>query len=138
MKAVVHTHQLMATCFGIAGRPILPILHLEGPLVADGIAVYPSSKLITTPERGREVAQALGQHRLLHLVGHGVVTTGPTIQEATLAAIMLERLAHANYIVQALGTPRVIPPDELALLRAESQPPDGRWAYYSSLVETPD
>ncbi len=138
VKAVVHTHQLMATCFGIAGRPILPILHLEGPLVADGIAVYPSSKLITTPERGREVAQALGQHRLLHLVGHGVVTTGPTIQEATLAAIMLERLAHANYIVQALGTPRVIPPDELALLRAESQPPDGRWAYYSSLVETPD
>ncbi len=137
VHAVVHTHQLMATCFGVAGRPILPILHLEGPLVADGIAIYPSSQLIVNAERGREMAQALGQHRLMHLLGHGIVTTGPTIQEATLAAIMLERLAHANYVAQALGPPRVIPPDEIALLRAEAQPPDGRWAYYSSLVEEP-
>ncbi len=138
VKAVVHTHQLMATCFGVAGRPILPILHLEATLVADGIAVYPSSKLITNPERGREMAQALGQHRVMHLQGHGIVTTGPRIEEATIAAIMLERLAHANYIAQALGTPRVIPPDELALLREEMQPPEGRWAYYSSLVAEPE
>jgi len=65
------------------------------------------------------------------------VTTGPRIEEATVAAIMLERLAQANYIAHALGTPRVIPPDELALLRADMQPPEGRWAYYSSLVEEP-
>jgi L-ribulose-5-phosphate 4-epimerase len=138
VKAIVHTHQMMATCFGIAGREILPILHLEATLVADGIAVYPSAKLITTPERGREMAQAFGQHRLMHLQGHGIVTTGPRIEEATVAAVMLERLAHANYLVQALGTPRVIPPDELALLRAEMQPQEGRWSYYSSLVEEPD
>jgi len=138
VKAIVHTHQLMATCFGVAGRQILPILHLEGPLVADGIAVYPSSRLILTPERGREMARALGPHRLMHLQGHGIVTTGPTIQEATIAAIMLERLAHANYIAQALGTPRLIPPDEMELLKAEIAPPEGRWAYYASLVEEPE
>jgi L-ribulose-5-phosphate 4-epimerase len=137
VKAIVHTHQLMSTCFGVAGREILPILHLEGPLVADGIAIYPSSKLILDAERGREMAQALGQHNVMHLLGHGIVTTGPSIVEATLAAIMLERLAQANYIAQALGTPRVIPPDEMELLRAELQPPAGRWAYYSSLVEEP-
>ncbi|SRR5579884_2336798 len=137
VRGIVHTHQLMATCFGVAGREILPILHLEGPLVADGIAIYPSSKLILTPERGREMAQCLGQHRVMHLVGHGIVTVGPRIEEATIAAIMLERLAHANYIAQALGTPRVIPDDEMELLRAEIQPPEGRWAYYSSLVEEP-
>jgi L-ribulose-5-phosphate 4-epimerase len=138
VKAVVHTHQLMSTIFGVVNRPILPILHLEGPLVDDGIAVYPSAKLITTPERGREMAQALGQHKLMHLQGHGIVTTANTIQEATIAAAMLERLAHANYLAAVLGTPRVIPPDEMALLKAEMQPPDGRWAYYSSLVQEPD
>jgi L-ribulose-5-phosphate 4-epimerase len=138
VMAVVHTHQLMATCFGVAGREILPILHLEAALVADGIAVYPSAKLITDAERGREMARALGDKNVMHLQGHGIVTTGPRIEEATVAAIMLERLAHANYIVAALGTPRVIPPDELALLQAERQPPEGRWAYYSSLVEEPE
>ena len=137
VKGIVHTHQLMSTCFGVVGREIQPILHLEAQLVADGIAIYPSSKLILTPERGREMAQCLGQHRVMHLVGHGIVTVGPRIEEATIAAIMLERLAHANYIAQALGTPRVIPDDEMELLRAEIQPPEGRWAYYSSLVEEP-
>ena len=138
VKAIVHTHQLMSTIFGVVERPILPLLHLESVLVADGIAVYPSSKLITTPERGREMAQALGQHHLMHLQGHGIVTAAPRIEEATIAAVMLERLAHANYLAHTLGTPRVIPPDEIALLREEMQPPEGRWAYYSSLVEEPE
>jgi L-ribulose-5-phosphate 4-epimerase len=137
VKAIVHTHQLMATCFGIAGRPILPILHLEGPLVADGIAVYPSPQLVTNPERGREMAQALGPHRVMHLQGHGIVTADASIEEATIAAIQLERLAHANYIAQALGTPKVISPEGIAQLRSELQPPAGRWAYYSSMVEEP-
>jgi L-ribulose-5-phosphate 4-epimerase len=138
VKAVVHTHQLMATCFGTVGRPILPILHLEGLAVADGIAVYPHAHLITTPERGRAVAAALGQRSVLHLQGHGIVTTGASIQEATLASIHLERLAQANYIAQALGTPRVIPPEEIAQLREDLVPPPARWAYYSSLVEEPE
>jgi ribulose-5-phosphate 4-epimerase/fuculose-1-phosphate aldolase len=138
VNAVVHTHQLMSTCFGTVARPILPILHLEGPFLAEGIAIYPSPLLINTPERGRAMAQALGQHAVMHLQGHGIVTTGPTIEEATLLAIHLERLAQANYIAQALGTPRVIPPDELEVLRAEIAPPTGRWAYYASLVEEPE
>jgi L-ribulose-5-phosphate 4-epimerase len=137
VNAVVHTHQLMTTCFGTVGRPILPILHLEGPLVADGIAVFPHAYLITEPERGRAMAEALGNAALLHLQGHGIVTTGPTIQEATLAAIYLERLAQANYVAHTLGVPRIIPPDEIELLRAEVAPPAGRWAYYASLVEEP-
>lgn len=138
VRAIVHTHQLMATCFGVAGRAILPILHLEAPVVAEGVAVYPSPQLITTPERGREMVQALGQHRVMHLQGHGIVTAEATVEEATLAAIHLERLAHATYIAQALGTPRVISPEGIAQLRAELAPPEGRWAYYSSLVDEPE
>jgi len=138
VKAVVHTHQLWATCYGIAGREILPLLHLESQTIADGVAVFPSPQLITTPERGRALAEALGPHRIVLMQGHGITTAWPSIEEATLAAIHLERLAHVNYIVEALGGGRVIPPDELATLQAETQPPAGRWAYYSSLVDEPD
>jgi ribulose-5-phosphate 4-epimerase/fuculose-1-phosphate aldolase len=137
VKAVVHTHQLLTTCFGAAGRPILPILHLEGLVVADGLATYPHAHLITSRERGRAMAAALGRRAHLHLQGHGIVTTGPTIQEATLAAVHLERLAQANYVALTLGTPRIIPPAEIAELREDVAPPEGRWAYYSSLVEEP-
>jgi L-fuculose-phosphate aldolase len=138
VQAIVHAHQLMATCFGVAERPILPILHVEAPVLADGIAVYPSPQLVTTPERGREMVQALGQHHVMHLQGHGIVTAEKTIEEATLAAINLERLANATYIAQSLGAPRVISPEGIAQLQAELAPPQGRWAYYSSLVEEPE
>ena len=143
INALVHTHQMTATCFGIAGRPILPLLHLEGQHIGDEIgeeiAVYPSAQLITDAERGRNVARALGTRNLMHLQGHGIVTAGPDVEDATLKAIHLERLAQANYMVAVLGGPqRVIPPDELAQLRAERQPPAGRWAYYTSLVDAPE
>jgi L-ribulose-5-phosphate 4-epimerase len=136
VKAVVHTHQLTATCFGVAGREILPLLHLESQFIGDEIAVYPSAQLIVNAERGRAVARALGSHSVMHLQGHGIVTTAADVEGATLSAIHLERLAQANYMVAVLGGPqRVIPPDELAQLRADTQAPAGRWAYYASLVD---
>src|SRR5437870_1938749 len=89
-----------------------------------------SNLVAVPPKRGREMVASLGQHHVMHLQGHGIVTAEPTIEEATLAAIALERLAHATYITQALGTPRVISPEGIAQLQAELAPPEGRWAYY--------
>jgi hypothetical protein len=57
------------------------------------------------------------------------------VQDATLGAIHLERLAEANYRVAQLGRkPRVIPLDELQALKRQIAPPAGRWAYYTSLT----
>jgi ribulose-5-phosphate 4-epimerase/fuculose-1-phosphate aldolase len=81
------------------------------------------------------VAQALGQHRVCHLHGHGIVSVGQSVQEATLGAIHLERLAEVNYRVAQLGRqPRVIPPEELQALAGQLASPAGRWAYYAELA----
>jgi L-fuculose-phosphate aldolase len=93
---VVHTHQVYATAFGSAGREILPILHVEAPLVQDGVPCYPSSELIRTPELGAAVAATIGDQPVCHLQGHGIVTVGRDIREAVVRAIQLERLARAN------------------------------------------
>ena len=132
---VVHTHQTLATIFGVVARPILPILHVEAPLVAKGIPIYPSPELIETPELGDLVANTLADNPLCHLQGHGIVTVGKDVEEATIRAIWLERLARANLLAAQLGTPRVIPPDEIARLAAPMVGTDVRWAYYSSLLE---
>lgn len=132
---VVHTHQTLATIFGVVGRPILPLLHVEAPLVARGIPIYPSPELIDTPERGDAVAQVLGDFPVCHLQGHGIVTVGATVEEATVHAIFLERLARANLLAAQLGTPRVITPQEIARLAAPMVGTDVRWAYYSSLLD---
>jgi ribulose-5-phosphate 4-epimerase/fuculose-1-phosphate aldolase len=78
----------------------------------------------------------LGDRPVAHLQGHGIVSVGAIIEEATVNAIHLEQLATVS--LEALKTgrqPRVIPPDELARLREQLAPVDGRWAYYASVTD---
>ena len=87
-------------------------------------------------------AHALLERRILHAdafdaaEGHGIVTASATVEEATLAAIHLERLANANYLCAQLGSARVIPPEEIEQMA--SGPRVGykvRWGYYASLIK---
>lgn len=136
IQAVVHTHQPMATLAGIVDLPLLPLLHVESTLLGDRpVPIYPCAELVVTPDMGAEVARALGGERVCHLQGHGIVSVGASLQEATLGAIHLERLAEVNYRVAALGRePRVIPPHEREALRKQLSAPAGRWAYYAELA----
>ncbi len=132
---VIHTHQVLATVFGIVNRPILPILHVESPLVARGIPTFPSPELITTQELGRGVAEAMGDHPICHLRSHGIAAAAATLQEATLAVIHLERLARANLLAAQLGTPYVLPPEEIERIAGPMVGWNVRWAYYASLAD---
>ncbi len=134
--SVVHTHQPMATLLGIVELPILPLLHVESVVVEQQpVPIFACAELIVSSLQGRRVAQALGQHRVCHLQGHGIVSVGCSVQEATLGAIHLERLAEVNYRVARLGRqPRVIPPAEIQALKGQLASPAGRWAYYTELA----
>ena len=136
VASVVHTHQPMATLLGIVGMPILPLLHLESPLVErQPVPLFPCAELIVSSEQGRRVAEALSDHTVCHLQGHGIVSVGASVEEATLGAIHLERLAEVNYRVATLGRePRVIPHEEIQALKQQLAPPAGRWAYYAELA----
>ncbi len=135
VRAVVHTHQPMATLVGIVDLPILPILHISSPLVERLVPTYPCAKLIVGSQLGQELARALGDHEVCHLQGHGIVSVAPTVPEATILAIMLEQLAETNFRAAQIGRPpRVIPPDEIDQLKLHRAPLIGRWRYYVELV----
>ena len=136
VQSVVHTHQPLATLLGIVEMPILPLLHVESLVVErQPIPIFACAELIVSPDQGARVAQALGDHRVCHLQGHGIVSVAGDVQEATLGAIHLERLAEVNYRVAQLGKqPRVIPHNELEALKRRLASPAGRWAYYAELA----
>lgn len=136
VHSVVHTHQPMSTLCGIVNLPILPLLHVESLVVQkQPIPIFACAELIVTGAQGQRVAEALGDHRICHLQGHGIVSVADSIQEATLGAIHLERLAEVNYRVAQLGRePRVIPHNELDALKRQLASPAGRWAYYAELA----
>jgi ribulose-5-phosphate 4-epimerase/fuculose-1-phosphate aldolase len=107
-----------------------------GQLGGDEIPVWPCPLLVTNPERGRDLAAALGDSNIGHLQGHGIVSVAADVETATVQAIMLEQLAEANLRILLAGRrPRVISSDEIAELQREMAPVDGRWAYYLQLVD---
>jgi L-ribulose-5-phosphate 4-epimerase len=135
VQSVVHTHQPMATIMGVAGEPILPILHVQAALVERTVPVWPCAKLVTDDDLGGQLASALGDHTVCLMQGHGIVSASASVQEATIAAIHLEHLADANYKVLAINRrPRVIPPEEIRQLTERGVGYDVRWAYYAELA----
>jgi ribulose-5-phosphate 4-epimerase/fuculose-1-phosphate aldolase len=72
-----------------------------------------------------------------HLQGHGIVTAAASVEEATIYALHLERLARANYLALQLGTPRVITPDEIDRLKGPMVGYKVRWAYYRTILGGP-
>src|SRR5919197_1700935 len=134
--SVVHTHQPISTLLGIVGLPILPLLHVAAPLVEQQpVPTFACAELVVNPELGRGLAKALGDHKVCHLQGHGIVSVSDTIEAATIGAVHLEQLAEVNYRAAQLGrTPRVIPPREIEALKRNLAPLAGRWAYYVSLT----
>lgn len=136
VSAVVHTHQPSSTLLGAIGADLLPVLHVPAVLTDGGeIATWPCPLLVTTPDLGRQLADALGAKRLCHLQGHGIVSIADDVRLATVAAVALEQLAQANLTILQTGRrPRVISPEEVDQLRRTVATVDGRWAYYLQLL----
>lgn len=120
VSAVVHVHPpsvVAADLGGLELRPIVGAYNIPAMRMAlDGIPVYPRAVLITRPELGREVAEALGGSPVCVLRGHGIVATGTTVQQAVVRALNLEALARITLAAGAHGTPERLPDADIAEL----------------------
>jgi HCOMODA/2-hydroxy-3-carboxy-muconic semialdehyde decarboxylase len=116
--AVFHLHLPTATLFSIAGTPLRPV-GVMGSLFGGAVPVCSDATLIQRREQGEAVARALGKNLAVLLQGHGAVIVGGSIEEAFVAAILLEDNAVLQYRASAIGTPKALKGD--ALRRAQKQ-----------------
>jgi len=104
VTAVVHTHPLHATILGALLSELRPLTHEGSFFVPPPMPKFGrTSDLIITPELGAAVAQTLADHRALFLVNHGIVVVGQSIEEACMAALLLEKACRAQLLAQAAG-----------------------------------
>jgi ribulose-5-phosphate 4-epimerase/fuculose-1-phosphate aldolase len=104
VTAIVHTHPLHATVLGALLSELRPLTHEGSFFVPPLIPKFgQTSDLIVTPDLGAAVAQTLADHRALFLVNHGIVVVGPSIEEACMAALLLEKACRAQLLAQAAG-----------------------------------
>jgi len=109
--AVVHTHAPVATALGLV-LDELPCVHYEmlglgGPVRVAAYATFGSSELATA------VAEALEDRAAALMANHGAVTHGPDLAAAVRATHLLEWACRLYWRAAAIGTPRVLDPEQL-------------------------
>lgn len=111
--AVAHLHPpavVAADLAGIAIRPIYGAYDIPGALLArGGVPVYERAVLIRNQALGKEMALAMRDRPVVICRGHGITSAAPTVQQAVLQAIAVDRLAAMSLrVVGAGGTLRDI------------------------------
>lgn len=107
VSAVIHCHPKIATCFGIAGVPILPVYH-RAAIFHPSVPIWDYPGQVDTPELAQQLADALGDGPAVLLRGHGAVTVGASPEECVAVCAILERTAEMQHIAATLGTPKAI------------------------------
>jgi len=114
---VVHTHSRYATAFAAVGRPIPCVLtamadEFGGPIPCSGFA------LIGDEAIGKVVIETIGKSPAVLLKNHGVFTIGKDATAAVKAAVMTEDVAATVWMALQIGTPDVIPTEDVEKLHA--------------------
>jgi L-ribulose-5-phosphate 4-epimerase len=117
---VVHTHSAYATAFAAVNQPIPVVLtaiadEFGGPIPCGGFA------LIGDDAIGKIVVESIGKSPAVLLKNHGVFSVGKNAQAAVKAAVMTEENARTVWLAMQIGTPEVIPQEEVDKLHQRYQ-----------------
>ena len=112
---VVHTHSVYATAFAAVNKPIPVVLtaiadEFGGAIPCGGFA------LIGDDAIGKVIVDSIGKSPAVLLKNHGVFTIGKNAKSAVKAAVMTEDNAKTVWLAMQIGTPDVIPQEDVEKL----------------------
>lgn len=115
VMAVIHTHQVNATAVAAAGKEIPAIVDDQVQLLGPSVRVtcYAQSSSI---EFANEVVKNLEGRNAVLIANHGVVCVGRSVDEAFVAAQILEKTCQILIGASLLGGVNTIPEKEAILL----------------------
>lgn len=94
VQAVIHTHAEPLLPFGITNTPMRPVHHL-GSRIGHHVPLWDirdnfgdaTSLLVTNMDHGRDLAEALGDNRMVLMRGHGNAVATESLENAVQTAI---------------------------------------------------
>ncbi|WP_326566196.1 class II aldolase/adducin family protein [Amycolatopsis rhabdoformis] len=121
VAAVVHAHPpavVAADLAGLAIRPIVGAYDIPGAkLATGGVPVYPRGVLVRNRVLAKEMVAAMAGRPVVLLRGHGLTSSGGSVQEAVLRALSVDTIARMALTVVGAGGQLVdLPPEDLAEL----------------------
>ena len=119
LVSALHTHPPATVTFS-AFRRVPEIYDQESCLLAGDVAVVEEdySGLASQEEHLRSTAEAVGRHRAVILPNHGAITTGPNVQIALFAMLLLEGMVARNLSVAAAARATGLTPKSIKIEHA--------------------
>jgi L-ribulose-5-phosphate 4-epimerase len=117
INCVMHTHSPYATAFGVIYQPI-PMILAESALCLGGDVPIAPYRMSGTPEFAELISETLGNRSAIIWGNHGAMVVGANLSQTFSTAHALEDSAKVYAIAKQLGTPVLLPPDEVAKLHA--------------------
>ncbi len=132
VNAICRVHSPYTYIFGILERPVRAI-HGWSAMLGETVPVHPNSHLVTAPELGRDVAEALGGGECLILRANGSLSVGRNVHEACVKSLFLEESAQLLYRALQIGEPvYTTREDRKRRAVADEQEYIRAWNYYKS------
>ncbi len=113
--AIVHTHAPYATALAMLRKPIPAAHYMIAVFGGPDIRCTDYAPFGTQELSDLAVAGLADRHGVL-LGSHGMITTGGDLEQALWRAVELEALAKMYHLALALGTPIILPDDDVARL----------------------
>ena len=112
MNAVVHTHSMYCTVLACLGETLKSSHYI---LAAMGTDEIPLAPYVTygTKELAEAAAAVIGESKACLLANHGMIGVGRDIRDAFGVAEKCEWLAEIQWRCEAVGTPNILPRDEM-------------------------
>jgi len=143
VNAVVHCHPAMCIALSLADKPV-DWVHMQSSRFNGGTPIFPRPIYILDPDEGAAIAATLGKASAVMIKGHGIVTVGATIDEATITALYMERTAKIMAIARLHGyqgpTPESLDTQSESRKKLFRRPRDemfhsADWNYYADKVK---
>ena len=108
LQAVAHSHADAAVAFAALDRPLLAISH-DATIFggADVPRFGTTGGLVSTPELGAALAEAVGGAPAALMPKHGLVSVGESVAAAVMHAVLLDRACRTQLVAMAAGEIRV-------------------------------
>ncbi|MGV9847371.1 aldolase [Streptomyces sp. NPDC003442] len=114
VQAVVHTHPPFVSALSMLGRPLV-ISHMDTTPLYDDVAFLADWPGVPVADQeGELISTALADKKAILLAHHGLITTGRSVAEATVLALMMEHAAALQIRAESTGGTIAAIPDALA------------------------
>lgn len=130
--AVCHAHSVYGSAWSAFARPV-------DPITQDTAVFFEDQAIITEPRLSRDAAMAdhfaaaFGDKRTAIQAGHGLFTTGSTVDEAAWRFIAFDKACRVQLLASAVGEPQRWPDDMARGLKQTLGSPEFAWLSFQTV-----